>query len=98
MRVDPEIKVGRQRGAEEEVPACSATCSLTECFEGRPQCSVAVGVDRHRSPAVNVIANLKYTLPFADDTVDHIFAVHVFEHVREGSRCASLHRAIEDRQ
>ena len=47
------------------------------------QCSLAFGVDCHRSPAVNIIANLECALPFADDTVDHIFAVHVLEHVRD---------------
>jgi SAM-dependent methyltransferase len=41
----------------------------------------AIGVDFHRFPCVDVIADLEQGLPFADRSVDHIFAVHILEHI-----------------
>ena len=47
------------------------------------QAEAAVGVDRYPSPVVNVLADLERPLPFADASLDHVFAVHVLEHVRD---------------
>jgi SAM-dependent methyltransferase len=45
------------------------------------QYRAAVGVDRHPSPAVDVLADLTSGLPVADSCVDAVFAVHVIEHL-----------------
>ncbi len=41
----------------------------------------SVGLDVRPTPAVDVVADLRYGLPFADGTVDTVFAVHVLEHL-----------------
>lgn len=43
----------------------------------------AIGVDRHRHAAVDVVAHLEHGLPFADDSVDQVYAIHFLEHVRD---------------
>ncbi len=40
-----------------------------------------VGVDCRNAKAVGVIADLRSGLPFADDSADQIFTVHVLEHL-----------------
>ncbi|WP_267594406.1 class I SAM-dependent methyltransferase [Carbonactinospora thermoautotrophica] len=40
-----------------------------------------VGVDRRPGKAVNVLADLRRGLPFQDESVDQVFAVHVLEHL-----------------
>lgn len=49
----------------------------------RKQLAEAIGVDRHRHAAVDVIAHLERGLPFADDSVDQVYAIHVLEHVHD---------------
>ncbi len=41
----------------------------------------SVGVDRRRAGGVDVLADVRRGLPFADSTVDTIFAIHVLEHL-----------------
>jgi SAM-dependent methyltransferase len=41
----------------------------------------SVGVDRRRTPAVDVLADVSHGLPVRSGTVDAIFAVHVLEHL-----------------
>jgi len=45
------------------------------------QVEEGIGVDRLFCGPVEVIADLEEGLPFADCSLDHIFAVHVLEHV-----------------
>ena len=47
----------------------------------KKQAPGAVGVDRHPHPGVDIVADLERRLPFADRGTDHVFAVHVLEHV-----------------
>lgn len=49
----------------------------------RKQVDEAVGVDCHRLPAVDVQARIERGLPFADASIDHVYAVHFLEHVDE---------------
>jgi SAM-dependent methyltransferase len=46
------------------------------------QIAEAIGVDCHPRTAVDVIAQIERGLPFADGSVDHVYAVHFLEHVR----------------
>jgi|GEM_PF-450973 SAM-dependent methyltransferase len=46
------------------------------------QAETAVGLDRSPHDPVEVVADLEEGLPFTDGSVDHIFAVHVLEHVK----------------
>lgn len=48
---------------------------------GHKQAMEAIGVDKFPYPLVEVVADLEQGLPFAADSVDHIFAVHILEHV-----------------
>jgi SAM-dependent methyltransferase len=48
---------------------------------GHKQVNEAIGVDRFPCPLAEVVADLECGLPFGNDSVDHIFAVHVLEHV-----------------
>jgi SAM-dependent methyltransferase len=41
----------------------------------------SVGVDRRRTGAVDIVADVSRPLPFGDGTVDAVFAVHVLEHL-----------------
>lgn len=49
---------------------------------GHKQADNSIGVDFALSPDVDMVADLEYGLPFADSSVDHIFAVHILEHIR----------------
>jgi SAM-dependent methyltransferase len=40
-----------------------------------------IGVDRRPSKAVTVVADLRYPLPFEDESADALFTVHVLEHL-----------------
>ncbi len=42
----------------------------------------AIGVDRYIHKGVELISDLEDGTPFRSDSVDHVFAVHVLEHVR----------------
>lgn len=55
----------------------------------------ALGVDRRVTEATSAVADLDDGLPLGDDTVDHLFAVHVIEHVRDPvSLLAEAHRVV----
>ncbi len=55
----------------------------------------AVGIDAHPAPGVDVVADLEEGLPFDDDTFDHVFAVHVLEHVGDLlGAMRELHRVL----
>lgn len=49
----------------------------------RKQIDGAIGVDYHRLPAVDVVAHLERGLPFADDSIDQVYAIHFLEHVTD---------------
>lgn len=49
----------------------------------KKQCAEAIGVDCHRHPAVGVLAQAEQGLPFGESSIDHLFAVHFLEHVRD---------------
>lgn len=62
---------------------------------GKKQYPSAIGVDQFRAPGVDVVADLESGLPFDDGTFDHIFAIHVLEHVRDLlALMADLHRVL----
>jgi SAM-dependent methyltransferase len=50
---------------------------------GTKQVPEAVGLDGQPGPGVDCVADLEARLPFADDSFDNIFAVHVLEHIRD---------------
>ncbi len=63
---------------------------------GRKQVPCAVGVDAVEQPGVDVVADLDGGLPFADASLDHVFAVHVLEHVADMvAVMAELHRVLK---
>lgn len=43
----------------------------------------AVGIDRVEQPGVDVVADIEASLPFDADAFDHVFAVHVLEHIHD---------------
>jgi Methyltransferase domain len=49
--------------------------------DGTKQKASSAGVDMFPAPGVDVLADLRRGLPFADGSVDRIYAVHVLEHV-----------------
>jgi SAM-dependent methyltransferase len=56
----------------------------------------AIGLDLEPAAAVDVVADLERRLPLADDSVDHVFAVHVLEHVHDlFALLAELHRVLK---
>ncbi len=60
------------------------------------QVETAVGLDRHAWRGVDLVADLERPLPIADASVDHVFAVHFLEHVRELLPLVNeLHRILE---
>ncbi|MCM6778610.1 methyltransferase domain-containing protein [Nocardia sp. CDC159] len=42
-----------------------------------------VGVDMRPAPGVDVVADLRKGIPFADNSFDRVFAVHVLEHLAD---------------
>lgn len=50
---------------------------------GVKQYSPAIGIDSLYPSQADLIADLERGLPIADNRVDHLFAVHVLEHIRE---------------
>lgn len=40
-------------------------------------------MDRVAQPGVDVVADLEGRLPFDDDAFDHVFAIHVLEHISD---------------
>ncbi|MCW3003946.1 MAG: putative S-adenosylmethionine-dependent methyltransferase, partial [Conexibacter sp.] len=55
----------------------------------------AVGVDNLEQPGVDVVADIDDGLPFETASLDHVFAVHILEHVRDMvAVMAELHRVL----
>ena len=64
---------------------------------GTKQKASSVGVDMYPAPGVDVLANLRRGLPFADGSVDRVYAVHVLEHVIDLVPVMNeLHRILAD--
>ncbi len=62
---------------------------------GKKQVPSALGVDRVPTPGVDVVADLEGTLPFDDNAFDHVFAVHVVEHIHDLlGLMRELHRVV----
>jgi hypothetical protein len=47
------------------------------------QLSSSIGVDHFLQPAVDVLTDVERGLPFLDDSIDQVFAVHILEHVQD---------------
>ncbi len=59
------------------------------------QVEPAIGIDRQAGPQVDLVADLEEGVPLADDALDHAFAVHVLEHVRDlVGLMGDLHRVL----
>jgi SAM-dependent methyltransferase len=55
----------------------------------------AIGVDAVAQPGVDVVADLDDGMPFERASLDHVFAVHVLEHVHDMvAVMAELHRVL----
>jgi SAM-dependent methyltransferase len=64
---------------------------------GTKQKPTSAGVDLSRAPGVDVLADVRGRLPFADAGVDRIYAVHVLEHVVDLVGVMNeLHRVLAD--
>ena len=64
---------------------------------GTKQKATSAGVDMYPAPGVDVLADLRRALPFADGGVDRIYAVHVLEHVIDLVPLMNeLHRVLAD--
>lgn len=64
---------------------------------GTKQRATSAGVDRHAHDGVDVLADVAARLPFADRSVDRIYAVHVLEHVLDLVGVMNeLHRVLAD--
>lgn len=62
----------------------------------KKQVQPAVGVDAVAQPGVDVVADLDEGLPFDDASLDHVFAVHILEHVGDMvGVMAELHRVLK---
>jgi SAM-dependent methyltransferase len=49
----------------------------------RKQFARSCGIDRQSYPGVDVVTDLEGPLPIDDDAFDHVFAIHVLEHIRD---------------
>jgi SAM-dependent methyltransferase len=65
----------RVRVAGREPVHVDVGCGATKQYD------TSFGVDRRRTAAVDVLADLRLSLPFRAGTVDAVFAVHVLEHL-----------------
>ncbi len=64
---------------------------------GTKQRPTSAGVDMHPAPGLDVLADLRRRLPFADRSVDRVYAVHVLEHVIDVVPVMNeLHRILAD--
>ncbi len=50
---------------------------------GNKQVAGAIGVDAWPHPGVNVVTDVENGLPFGDQEIDYVFAVHFLEHVHD---------------
>ncbi len=61
------------------------------------QARKAIGVDRYPHEGVELVADLEHGTALRSDSVDHIFAVHVLEHVNNLMALMNdLHRALRE--
>jgi len=73
----------------EELDLLDVGCGSTK------QVSTALGLDAVPGPGVDLVADLEEPLPLPADAFDHVFAVHVLEHVRDLlGLLAELHRVL----
>jgi SAM-dependent methyltransferase len=64
---------------------------------GTKQKATSAGVDMYPAPGLDVLADLRRRLPFADASVDRVYAVHVLEHVLDLVPVMNeLHRILAD--
>jgi SAM-dependent methyltransferase len=57
----------------------------------------AIGVDRYAHKGVDLVTDLEHGTPLRSDSVDHIFAVHVLEHVNNlVGLMNDLHRVLRE--
>jgi SAM-dependent methyltransferase len=64
---------------------------------GTKQNATSAGIDLFRAPGVDVVADVRGRLPFADASVDRVYAVHVLEHVLDLVGVMNeLHRVLAD--
>ncbi|MFF0493472.1 methyltransferase domain-containing protein [Nocardia sp. NPDC004068] len=56
-------------------------CVLDVGCGGTKQYPGNIGIDMRPAPGVDVVADLQYGIPFADNSFDRVFAVHVLEHL-----------------
>jgi SAM-dependent methyltransferase len=64
---------------------------------GTKQKRTSIGVDLYPAKGVDVVADLRGPLPFADRSVDRVYAVHVLEHVLDVvGPLNELHRILAD--
>jgi SAM-dependent methyltransferase len=74
---------------DRELVVADVGCGATKQVDG------AIGIDVVPLPGVDVVATVDERLPFADNSFDHVFAVHVLEHVDDMVRAmAELHRVL----
>jgi SAM-dependent methyltransferase len=63
---------------------------------GHKQIPWATGVDRRPLPGVDLVADLEAGIPFQNDEIDHVYAVHFLEHVRDlVSLMNEIHRCLK---
>jgi SAM-dependent methyltransferase len=56
----------------------------------------AIGIDAYPHEGVDVVADVEKGLPFSDRSIDHVFAVHVLEHIhRLISVMNEIHRVLK---
>jgi SAM-dependent methyltransferase len=80
------------------VPGATADRVLDMGCGGTKQVPASVGLDQHRLPGVDLVANLERGLPFTDDSFDQVFAIHVLEHVVDLMRLMNeVHRVLRPR-
>ena len=64
---------------------------------GTKQKASSAGVDMYPAPGLDVLADLRRRLPFADASVDRVYAVHVLEHLIDLVPVMNeLHRILAD--
>jgi SAM-dependent methyltransferase len=62
---------------------------------GTKQWTEAIGLDLQSLPGVDVVADLEAALPFHDGRFEHVFAIHVLEHVHDlGRLMAEIQRVL----
>lgn len=56
----------------------------------------SVGIDQWQNDGVDITSDIEQGLPFQDNTADHIFAVHILEHIHNLTGLMNdIHRVIK---